>query len=173
MELSSFVERLRNGDAAEFPSDANSLAFAQKLDAQDKLSHLRDEFILPTKSSLKKKSLDGTIPGKTPNCLTSIFIMTYTPGSTKPLPTTGLIPGHQTPPEDSDQGIYFVGNSLGAQPKAVRSYIEAQLETWASIGVNGHFSALGNTPLVPWQDMAEDCAIKSADIVGASPPRLS
>lgn len=64
MELSSFVERLRGGQPAAFPEDANSLAFAQKLDSQDSLKHLRDEFIIPTKASLKKKALDGSIPGK-------------------------------------------------------------------------------------------------------------
>jgi kynureninase len=63
MDLSSFVERLRGGQPAGFPEDANSLAFAQKLDSQDSLSHLRDEFIIPTKASLKKKALDGSIPG--------------------------------------------------------------------------------------------------------------
>lgn len=61
MELSSFVERLRSGAPPKFPSDANSLDFARNLDSQDKLSHLRDEFILPTKKSLKKKALDGSI----------------------------------------------------------------------------------------------------------------
>lgn len=73
----------------------------------------------------------------------------------------------ETSSED-DKSIYFVGNSLGAQPKAVQKYITAQLETWASIGVNGHFNTLGNSPLTQWQDMAEDCAKKSADLVGAS-----
>lgn len=73
--------------------------------------------------------------------------------------------GHKS---DSDEGIYFVGNSLGAQPKAIRTYLNAQLETWASIGVNGHFTSLENSPLTQWQDLAEDCAIKSTDIVGAS-----
>lgn len=63
MSLQSYVEKLRAGEAAQFPADANSQAFAQSLDAEDKLAHLRDEFILPTKSSLKKKALDGTIPG--------------------------------------------------------------------------------------------------------------
>lgn len=60
MELSSFVERIRGGNAAKFPSDANTLDFARNLDSQDKLSHLRDEFVLPTKKSLKKKALDGS-----------------------------------------------------------------------------------------------------------------
>lgn len=62
--LQTYVDKLRSGEAPQFPADANSLAFAQGLDAQDKLAHLRDEFILPTKSSLKKKALDGTIPGE-------------------------------------------------------------------------------------------------------------
>jgi kynureninase len=64
-DLSEFVDRLRGGAPAKFPHDANSLAFAQKLDSQDALRHLRDEFVLPTKASLKKKALDGTIPGAT------------------------------------------------------------------------------------------------------------
>lgn len=72
MSLQAYVDKLRSGEAAQFPADCNSLAFAQGLDAEDKLAHLRDEFILPTKSSLKKKALDGTIPGtypSSPGCL--------------------------------------------------------------------------------------------------------
>lgn len=75
--------------------------------------------------------------------------------------------------EDSEEGIYFVGNSLGAQPKAVRRYIDAQLETWASIGVDGHFTDMADSPLTSWQDLAEDCAKKSANIVGASPHEIA
>lgn len=63
MELPALVERLRSGKALDFPSDANTLAFAQNLDSQDSLRHLRDEFIIPTKSSSKKKALNGCIPG--------------------------------------------------------------------------------------------------------------
>ncbi|EJP70018.1 kynureninase-like protein [Beauveria bassiana ARSEF 2860] len=151
MDLPAYVERLRGGAAAKFPANANSLDFAQRLDSQDKLSHLRYDFILPTKTSIKKSALDGT------------------------LPSTAQINGavaNGTPGEDPDVGIYFVGNSLGAQPKAVRKYIDAQLETWASIGVNGHFKTMGNSPLAQWQDMAEDCAQKSADLVGASPSEI-
>jgi kynureninase len=62
MDLPAYVERLRGGAAAKFPADANSLGFAQRLDSQDKLSHLRYDFILPTKSSIKKNALDGTLP---------------------------------------------------------------------------------------------------------------
>lgn len=64
MELSSFVERLRAGEPVKFPSDANSLSFARELDSQDSIAHLRDEFHIPTKASLKKTALDGTIPGR-------------------------------------------------------------------------------------------------------------
>ena len=54
----------------------------------------------------------------------------------------------------------------------MREHVNAQLETWASIGVNGHFREMHNSPLVPWQDMAEDCAARSADLVGASPHEI-
>lgn len=50
----------------------------------------------------------------------------------------------------------------------MRRYVDAQLETWASVGVGGHFTNMESSPLVAWQDMAEDCAEKSADLVGAS-----
>ncbi|EGO57264.1 hypothetical protein NEUTE1DRAFT_145950 [Neurospora tetrasperma FGSC 2508] len=142
-DFASKVKVLRDGQKPEFPPNANTLEYAQSLDAQDQLSHFRDEFIIPTRASLKKKALDGIIPG---------------------IQTNGTTTDADTP------CIYFVGNSLGAQPKAVRRYLEAQLETWASIGVNGHFSSLSNSPLTPWQDMAADCAAKSAAIVGAADP---
>jgi kynureninase len=64
MSLTDFVDRLRGGSPAKFPSSANTLEFAQQLDSQDSIRHLRDEFIIPTKGSLKKKALDGRIPGK-------------------------------------------------------------------------------------------------------------
>lgn len=63
MEFETFVDRLRSGEAPKFPHDANTLDFARKLDTQDSLRHLRDEFVIPTKASLKKKALDGRIPG--------------------------------------------------------------------------------------------------------------
>lgn len=62
MDLQAYAESLRGGAAAKFPGDANSLEFARKMDSQDKLAHLRDEFILPTKTSIKKTALDGTLP---------------------------------------------------------------------------------------------------------------
>jgi kynureninase len=166
--LSDFVQRLRDGTPAKFPSDANSLAFAQTLDSQDELRHLRDEFILPTKASLKKKALDGTIPGETATSHTSNGTNGHSNGHSNG--TTNGSNGHSNQDGQDEKVIYFVGNSLGAQPKAVRRYLDAQLETWASVGVNGHFSAPANSPLSAWQDLAEQCAAQSARLVGASSP---
>ncbi|GJN79915.1 kynureninase [Purpureocillium lilacinum] len=151
MDFDACVQRLRSGAAVKFPPDANSVAFAQHMDGQDKLRHLRDEFVLPTKASLKKKALDGKLPPQ----LTTIDAVNG-------------VNGHAA----DEQCLYFVGNSLGAQPKAVRRHLDAQLETWASIGVNGHFTDMADSPLTQWQDMAEDCANKSADLVGASPDEI-
>ncbi|OTA05572.1 hypothetical protein A9Z42_0062410 [Trichoderma parareesei] len=164
MSLKAFVERLRSGAPPEFPQDANSLQFAQSLDSQDSIRHLRDEFILPTKASLKKRALDGTIPGQVNSGTNGVN------GAGARAADAGAGAGAGS--GDDEQGIYFVGNSLGAQPKAVREYVHAQLETWASVGVNGHFTDMAASPLVQWQDMAEDCANKSADLVGASPSEI-
>lgn len=68
--------------------------------------------------------------------------------------------------------IYFCGNSLGLQSKTTRQYINAQLDTWGAIGVNGHFTDLEDSPLVNWQDMAAQCAQKSAGFMGALPSEI-
>ncbi|RDA83886.1 hypothetical protein CP532_3371 [Ophiocordyceps camponoti-leonardi (nom. inval.)] len=155
MSFSSYVERLRNGQKPGFPAEADSVAFAKTLDQQDNLRHLRDEFILPSKASLRKRALDGTLPAQVDRSEHTI----------------GREPnGHVTASEQ--QAIYLVGNSLGAQPRAIRRHIDAQLETWASLGVNGHFTDLIDSPLTQWQDLAESCARASADIVGCAPHEI-
>ena len=35
--------------------------------------------------------------------------------------------------------LYFTGNSLGLQPKSVRTYIQQELDDWKNFGVEGHF----------------------------------
>ncbi|GJC90707.1 kynureninase 1 [Colletotrichum liriopes] len=159
MEFAAFAEQIRSGRPAKFPVNATSFEFAQQLDAQDSLGHLRDEFIIPTKGSLKKKSLNGTLPNK----------QSLNGQSNGVNGTNGA---SDSTVDDETPSIYFCGNSLGVPPKAVKEYIHAQLETWASIGVNGHFQGLDNSPLVCWQDMAEDVAKKSAHIVGALPEEV-
>ncbi|KAK4224227.1 putative kynureninase [Podospora fimiseda] len=140
--MGSLISEVQEGGKPTYPPEADTLEYARLLDSQDKLSHLRDEFIIPTRDSLKKTALDGTIPGETTN----------------------------DNDEENKPCIYFVGNSLGCQPKKVKSHLSAQLETWASIGVNGHFTSLDSSPLTAWQDLAESCATRSLDIVGASIP---
>lgn len=77
-----------------------------------------------------------------------------------------------TDPAD-EKCIYFCGNSLGLQPKAVSAYLGAQLSTWASIGVHGHFTTLEDSPLVEWQSMAAQASEQSAKLVGASPEEVA
>ncbi len=60
--------------------------------------------------------------------------------------------------------IYFAGNSLGLQPKAVRPLIDQELKDWADLGVDGHFS--GKTP---WYSYHEVLREPAAGLVGARP----
>lgn len=62
-KYAALVDRLRGGEPAKFPPETSTAAFAQALDTQDPLRSLRDDFIIPTKASLKKQALDGSIPG--------------------------------------------------------------------------------------------------------------
>ncbi|MCU0328555.1 MAG: kynureninase [Chitinophagales bacterium] len=39
------------------------------------------------------------------------------------------------------EAIYFTGNSLGLQPKSTKDFILEELDTWAKLGVEGHFHA--------------------------------
>jgi kynureninase len=68
MDYSLAVSTLRKGERLKFPKEANTEQFAQVLDKADPISHLRSEFVLPTKASLKKQGLNGQYPG-TLSCL--------------------------------------------------------------------------------------------------------
>ena len=129
-----------------FPEEADTEAYARFLDSADPLRHLRDHFLIPTKRSLQATSLTS--------------------------PTSSQ-KGHPHPQEDEEQGIYFCGNSLGLQPQRVRAYIDAHLQAWSSIGVGGHFRHLENSPLKPWQEMADFVAEQSCPLVGALPGEVA
>lgn len=66
-----------------------------------------------------------------------------------------------------EECVYLTAHGQGLQPKVVDKYVRAQLKTWASLGVRGHFMEAEDSPLKPWQDMAENCAKRLAGIVGA------
>jgi kynureninase len=65
---------------------------------------------------------------------------------------------------DGQPSIYFCGNSLGLQPKAVRGDVERELDNWARLGVEGHFR--GETP---WYSYAEQFRDPGARLVGGLP----
>lgn len=73
-----------------------------------------------------------------------------------------LIPQHH----GADQ-IYFVGNSLGLQPKGARAMVQEVLDLWASIAVEGHFT--GPTHWMNYHRLVTDSL---ARVVGAKPEEV-
>ncbi|NXG55858.1 KYNU Kynureninase, partial [Hemiprocne comata] len=75
----------------------------------------------------------------------------------KDLPPTdlGLVNGEES-------CLYFAGNSLGLQPRKVKTYLGEELDKWAQIGVHGHFNGQR-----PWA-LADECIVDlMAELVGA------
>ena len=66
-------------------------------------------------------------------------------------------------PEGGD-AVYFTGNSLGLQPKTARDYINAEIDDWARLGVEGHLHARH-----PWLPYHEFVTESLARVVGAKP----
>ncbi|KAM6178162.1 kynureninase [Rhynchocyon petersi] len=62
-----------------------------------------------------------------------------------------------------ENAIYFMGNSLGLQPKMVKTYLDEELDKWAKIGGYGH--EVGKRP---WITGDECIAGLMTDIVGAN-----
>lgn len=65
---------------------------------------------------------------------------------------------------DSNEPIYFTGNSLGLMPKTARRYVEQELDDWAKLAVEGHIHAKN-----PWLPYHEFLTEPMARIVGAKP----
>ncbi|XP_029874498.1 kynureninase isoform X4 [Aquila chrysaetos chrysaetos] len=58
--------------------------------------------------------------------------------------------------------VYFAGNSLGLQPRKVKTYLDEELDKWARTGVHGHFNGQR-----PWA-LADECILDlMAELVGA------
>ncbi len=75
-----------------------------------------------------------------------------------------LVPTHQASDGTRVDSTYFCGNSLGLQPRAVRAAVNAELDYWAELGVEGHFKGR-----LPWMDYHEYVRDDLAMIVGAQP----
>lgn len=63
--------------------------------------------------------------------------------------------------------IYLAGNSLGLQPKSVRSFVEQELLDWQAMGVEGHLHA--KNPWLPYHEFLTD---ETARLVGAKPEEV-
>ncbi|HLN96206.1 MAG TPA: kynureninase, partial [Flavobacterium sp.] len=72
------------------------------------------------------------------------------------------------PQHNGQDVIYFVGNSLGLQPKRTKTYVDEIMNDWASMAVEGHFYAEK-----PWWDYHERLARPLAKIVGAKPSEIT
>lgn len=71
---------------------------------------------------------------------------------------------HIPPGPDGEPSIYLCGNSLGLQPKATAGVIQQELDDWARLGVEGHFTAAR-----PWYSYHEPLQAPLARLVGALP----
>lgn len=67
-------------------------------------------------------------------------------------------------PKNGKSVLYFVGNSLGLQPKKARAYVEEVLSDWETLAVQGHTSAK-----YPWYPYHEFLTESTARLVGAKP----
>ena len=68
------------------------------------------------------------------------------------------------PEVNGEQQIYFLGNSLGLQPKSAKNYIEQIMNDWASLGVESFFHAKE-----PWMYYHDKLINPLSKIVGALP----
>jgi kynureninase len=65
------------------------------------------------------------------------------------------------------EGIYFLGNSLGLQPKTAQDEVLNIMENWANFGVEGFF--MGDEP---WLDYHKEITPLIANILGAMPEEV-
>jgi kynureninase len=82
-----------------------------------------------------------------------------------PLPT--LRSEFHIPQHDGGDQAYFVGNSLGLQPRGVRAQVEDVLDKWSMEAVEGHFR--GHTQ---WMNSHQLMREPLARIVGAEPEEV-
>ena len=67
-------------------------------------------------------------------------------------------------PKNGKEVLYFVGNSLGLQPKKARTYVEEVMRDWEVLGVEGH--TVGKHPWYPYHEFLTET---TARLVGAKP----
>ncbi|WP_363797179.1 kynureninase [Lysobacter firmicutimachus] len=73
-----------------------------------------------------------------------------------------LVPRH-----GGAEQAYFVGNSLGLQPRGARAHVEEVLDKWATEAVEGHFT--GQAQWMPYHELVRE---PLARLVGAQPQEV-
>lgn len=71
------------------------------------------------------------------------------------------------PPHDGREAIYFLGNSLGLQPKRTQLAIQQVLDQWSSLGVEGFFKGEQ-----PWLKAHQQLTPTLSKIIGALPQEV-
>ena len=82
-------------------------------------------------------------------------------------PLTALRGEFLIPKHDGHEQAYFVGNSLGLQPRGARAHVEEVLDKWAAEAVEGHFT--GNAQWLPYHELVRE---PLARVVGALPSEV-
>ena len=82
-------------------------------------------------------------------------------------PLRGFRDEFHLPLHDGKPQAYFVGNSLGLQPKGARAHVEEVLDKWATEAVEGHFT--GSAQWMPYHELVRD---PLARVVGAQPSEV-
>jgi kynureninase len=72
------------------------------------------------------------------------------------------------PAKDGKEQVYFLGNSLGLQPKRTNEYIQRIMNDWATLGVESFFHATE-----PWMDYHDKLTATLSTIVGCLPHEVS
>jgi kynureninase len=81
---------------------------------------------------------------------------------------SGLRDRFELPTRDNAEPlIYFCGHSLGPLPRAARAAVEAEMDAWSRLGIDGHFRERD-----PWFTYAESLAEPTARVVGAEPDEV-
>ena len=70
-------------------------------------------------------------------------------------------------PHAGRDSVYLCGNSLGLQPRAVRAAVDAEMDYWGELGVEGHFKGR-----LPWMEYHEFVRDDLATVVGALPSEV-
>jgi kynureninase len=72
------------------------------------------------------------------------------------------------PTENGKEKVYFLGNSLGLQPKQTNEYIQRIMNDWATLGVESFFHAPE-----PWMDYHDKLTATLSNVVGCLPHEVS